>query len=255
MKIKMFNLMMTLVVVAFGLTAIQAQENNHAEHLDLYAVAELFRDASSVEKFEEALNSPSNGINNLDLNNDGAIDFIRVTEQTRDDTRLIIMQTPTGDNEYQDVATIIVERDGGDYNLQIQGDETIYGANYYVVPARRDFSAWNVVRWLFSPGYRVYVSPYRYRTYPSYYAVRRPVAVTVYRTRVGTFAGRKNFVTARAGVVRTVNKIPYRPSRPAASVGTKRVTTTTKTVTNPRNGNQHTKQTTTVTKTKRGRRN
>lgn len=250
--------LIALAVVTFGFSMTEAQENaasGSADHLDLYAVAELFRDSDGIEKFERALNDPANGVNNLDLNNDGAIDFIRVTEQTKDDTRLIIMQTPTGENEYQDVATIIVERDGGDYNLQIQGDEIIYGANYYVVPARRDFSAWNVVRWLFSPNYRVYVSPYRYRVYPSYYSVRRPVAVNIYRTRVGAFAGRRNFVVARTTTVRTVNKIAYRPARSNAVVGRKSVKTTTTTVTNPRNGNQHTKQTTTVTKTKRGRKN
>ena len=233
---------------AIGVTAQIAASANAAEGLDLYAAAELFKDSDNLEKFEKSLNSSDNGINNLDLNNDGAIDFIRVTEQTKDDTRLIILQTPTGESEFQDVATIAVERENGGYNLHIQGDEEIYGANYYVVPAERNFSAWNVVRWLFSPSYRVYVSPYRYRYYPTYYTVRRPVAVNVYRTRVGVFAGRRNFIASRTTTVRTVGKLNYRPNR--STVVVKKRTTQT-TVTNPRNGNQRTKQTTTVVKKRR----
>ena len=189
-------------------------------------------------------------MNNLDLNNDGAIDFIRVTEQSKDDTRLIVMQAALGENEFADVGTIIVERENVNYNLHIQGDAEIYGANYYVVPAQRDFSAWNVVKWLFSPTYRVYVSPYRYSYYPTYYTVRRPLALNVYRINVGAFAGRKNFVTARTTTVRSVNKINYRPARSNTVVG-RRKTTTTTTMTNPRNGSQRTKTTTTVVKKRR----
>lgn len=243
---------MTLTILTLGAVGISAQETGtNAEHLDLYAVAELFRDSGSIEKFEQSLNDPSKGVNNLDLNNDGAIDFIRVTEQSNGDAHLIILQTATGENDFQDVATIAVERENNDYNLQIQGDEEIYGANYYVVPGERNFSAWNVVKWLFNPNYRVYVSPYHYRYYPKYFTVRRPAAVAVYRTNVGVFAGRRNFVASRTTTVRTVNKITYRPVRSNTIVGKRKVTTTTTTVTNPRNGNQKTKQTTTVVKRRR----
>lgn len=248
MKIRTCSLIIAFVIVSFGFSAARAQ-NAQAEHLDLYAVAELFRDAGSIEKFEQALNDAANGVNNLDLNEDGQIDFIRVNEQAKDGTRLIVLQTPVSDNDLQDVATIAIEKEGNDYNLQIQGDEEIYGANYYVVPAERNFSGWNVVRWLFSPSYRVYVSPYRYRYYPNWFTVRRPLEVNVYRTRIGTFAGRRNFVAARTGVVRTVNKITYHPAR--SNVVGRRKTTTTTTVTNPRNGNQRTKTTTTVVRRRR----
>lgn len=246
MKTKTIMLTVLFLTAAFGFAVAARAQANYAEHLDLYTVAEVFREAGSVEEFERELNNPSKGFHNLDLNNDGQIDFIRVTEQTKDDTRFLILQTPIGDNEYQDVATIIVESDGGNYNLQIQGDEEIYGANYFVVPAERNFSGWNVVRWLFSPSYRVYVSPYRYSYYPSWFTVRRPVAVSVYRTRIGTFGTRKNFVVARTATVRTANKIVYRPARSNRVVGTKKTTTTT-TVTNPRTGSQRTRQMTTTT--------
>jgi len=206
-------------ILALGFVGVRAQESvtvtsdsEAAGGLDLYAVAELFKDSENLEKFEQSLNDSKTGINNLDLNKNGEIDFIRVTEQAKDDTRLIILQTPLGEDDFQDVATIAVEREsGGKYNLQIQGDTTIYGADYYVVPANNNFSAWNVVRWIFSPTYRAYVSPFGYRNYPRYYSVRRPVTFNVYRNRTTTFVSRKNFVTSKTVRVRSVSKINYRP--------------------------------------------
>ncbi len=206
-----------------------------AEGLDLYAVAETFTDSGDLEKFEKALNSPENGINNLDLNNDGAVDFVRVTEQLKDDTHLIVLQTPLGDEDFQDVAVIVIEREAGDkYNLQIQGDATIYGAEYYVVPANNNFSAWNVVRSIFRSGYRAYVSPFDYRTRPRWWNVRRPVALSVYRSRTGIFAGRRNFVTSKTVTVKTINKINYRP-RASVLLTKKNKITRTETTNKPRN--------------------
>ena len=242
-----------MMIVLFSSLVIYAQTANAGESLDLGAVGELFKDSENLEKFEQSLNDSANGVNNLDLDEDGAVDFIRVNEQSEGDTHLIILQTAVGENDFQDVATIAVERENNDYRLQIEGDDELYGTNYYIVPAEQNFSAWNVVKRIFSPNYRVYVSPYRYRVYPKWFAVRRePVAVGVYRGRVGIYTGRRNFVASRTTTVRTVGKLNYRPNR--SSVVVKKRTTTT-TVTNPRNGNQRVKETTTVTKTRKGRRN
>lgn len=242
MKNSIIKFMFTLCVLTLGSIGAPAQgesaatvnpDTGAAKGLDLYAVAELFKDSENLEKFEQALNNPTNGINNLDLNNNGEIDFIRVTEQSKDNNRLIILQSVLGENEFQDVGTIAVEREsGGKYNLQIQGDQTIYGANYYVVPANNNFSAWNVVRWIFSPGYRVYVSPYSYRVLPRWWSTRRPVEISIYRSRAGAFVGRRNFITART--VKPINRINYRPR--TSTIVTRRtvVTRTTAVPSNPR---------------------
>lgn len=50
-------------------SASAAPDAQSAEKLDLYAVAELFKESENLEKFEQALNNPADGINNLDLNN------------------------------------------------------------------------------------------------------------------------------------------------------------------------------------------
>ncbi|MDR2848747.1 MAG: hypothetical protein LBV39_06535, partial [Bacteroidales bacterium] len=49
-------------------------------NLDLRAVASIFADARNLEDFEYRLNNVDHGISNLDLNNDGFIDYLRVVE-------------------------------------------------------------------------------------------------------------------------------------------------------------------------------
>jgi hypothetical protein len=209
-----------MLVLTLGASAALAQDgaagvtadSDVAAGLDLHAVAELFKDSENLEKFEQVLNSPEGGVNNLDLNKDGQVDFIRVVEQVKGDTHLVILQVPLGEDEYQDVATIAAERESGEkYNIQVQGDTTIYGDNYYVVPAGSNFGAWAVARWLFRPNYRPYVSVYAYRALPAWWVGRRPLAVAAYRARTSVFVGRRNFVASRTLTVRSVNRVAYLP--------------------------------------------
>ena len=48
------------------------------------AVAELFKDSKDLEAFEKALNDSEVGINNLDLDEDGEVDFGSVPVGTYD---------------------------------------------------------------------------------------------------------------------------------------------------------------------------
>ncbi len=250
MKNSMNKFAITLVILTFGCVGIFAQKgattlplDAEAAGLNLYAVAELFKESENLEKFEQAINNAETVINNLYLNEDGEVYFVRVIETVADDTHLIVLQTALGEDDFQDVATVAVEQENGtNYNLQLQGDPEIYGDDYYVIPAENNFSGWKVVRWLYRPNYRPYVSPFGYKNRPRWWGVRRPVAASVYRTRAGLFAGRKNFAASRTVRVKTIAKVNYRP-RTSTLVKKTRVTRTT---TNPRNGNQ---TTTTVKKT------
>jgi hypothetical protein len=46
------------------------------DNLDLYAVLDLFQKSKTIEDFEQSLNLQETGINNLDLDLDGKVDFI-----------------------------------------------------------------------------------------------------------------------------------------------------------------------------------
>ena len=203
-----------------------------------------YRPSENIEKFEQNLNNPEKGVNNIDLNGNGEIDFIRVTEKVVDLTHLIILQVPLGNDDFQDVATIAVEQENGKtYNLQLHGDPTIYGEYFYVVPSNNNFSAWNVIRWLFTPNYHPYYSPYGYSSLPRWWVTRRPLAANVYHSRIATLMG-KNFVATRTVRVKTVAKINYRP-RTSTLVVNKVTVTHTK---SPGPGNGKTTVTTTHTK-------
>lgn len=254
MKRMIGKLAMTLGIFALSVVSVLAQDgaltvmpnSEAAAGLDLYAVAELFKNSETLEQFEQSLNDPQTGINNLDLDQNGQVDFVRVTERIADNTHLIILQTPVNDSEFQDVATIAIDREsGGKYNLHLQGDAALYGANYYVVPANNNFGGWNAVRWIFRPNYRAYVSPYSYTVLPRWWNVRRPLGLNVYRTRTVALVGRRNFVASRVVTVRTVNKINYHP-RAATMVNRKINVTRNATTPTPRT----VVQTHTVTRTK-----
>tara|TARA_B110000037_G_scaffold223175_1_gene303263 strand:- start:8279 stop:8527 length:249 start_codon:yes stop_codon:yes gene_type:complete len=77
-SIKTFLLITSLIG---GVMVSHAEESDSlgilGDNLDLNAVLETFRTAESIEKFENSLNSPENKINNLDLNEDDQIDYIK----------------------------------------------------------------------------------------------------------------------------------------------------------------------------------
>ena len=211
--------MMILLMLAACVGLVSAQEtavvtpaSEAAEGLDLQAVGELFKDAENLEEFEKALNDPETGVNNMDLDDNGEVDYIRVVEEVYDDTHIIILQVGLGEDEYQDVATIEVEKSGDDeYNMQVHGNEDIYGEDYYVAPSVVHIHTWPIITWMYRPAYRPYVSVYRFGYYPRWWKRRAPVRVTVYNTRLVRYRAKPTFVYTRKGRIRHVSRIKYKP--------------------------------------------
>lgn len=205
-----------VALMAFGCSAVYGMQqvsavSDAAEGLDLSAVGDLFRNSRNLEEFEAGLNDPKKGINNIDLDQNGEVDFIRVLEEIDGGTHVIVMQAALDEDEYQDVATIEVERKGDDdYNFQLRGNPDIYGPDYYVVPANAYVRTWPIIGWIYRPVYRPYISPFRYRVYPSWYRPYRPVSVTVYRGRTVNQVGRSSFTVTRSNRVTTVSRTKYR---------------------------------------------
>lgn len=182
-----------------------------AKGLDLQAVSELFKESESVEAFEQALNDPENGLNNLDLDENGEVDFIRVTEEVSDDMHILVLQAVLGDDEYQDVAVIEIEKTEDEYNMQIQGNEDLYGPDYYIVPVAVKVHTWPIVAWLYRPAYKPYVSVYRFGYYPKWWVVRRPLAHSVYVKRTVVWTGRAGFKFVRTGRIVHTRRVVYKP--------------------------------------------
>jgi hypothetical protein len=176
------------------------------DNLDLYGVLELFKDAESIEAFEKALNSSDNEVNNLDLNEDNDVDYIRVIDNKLEDAHAFILQVPISEDESQDVAVIELDKVGEEEaNLQVVGDEELYGADYIVEPGTAEDTkdkspsamaapiivvnvwGWRPVRYVYAPKYRVWVSPWRWRTYPKWWKPWRPVRWHVHHRRTNRY--------------------------------------------------------------------
>lgn len=201
MRILVFTLLLFTIshpVSAQEKITIVTPDTEVAKGLDLNAVTEIFKDSKNLEDFEEALNDPEIGINNLDLNKDGYVDYIRVVEQVTNNTHLIILQVPLGDNEFQDVATIEIEKAGNDYyNMQVRGNEAFYGVNYYVSPRYIRIYNWPIITWIYRPFYRPYRSIFYFGYYPRWWTPHRSVAVPVYHSRTERHARRAAFYENR----------------------------------------------------------
>ncbi len=227
-KTQLGLIILITAIFAIGIVAQETQQTSafasSAEGigLDLNAVAEVFKDSKNLEDFEHKLNNEESGINNVDLDENGEIDYLRVVENVEGDTHLVSVQSVLAEDQFQDVAALAVEKDVNGYNFQVQGTPTLYGANYYVVPRATNLSNWNVINWMYRPNYSPYRSVYGWRTYPRSWRVRRPVPVNTYRTKTVRYVGRKNFTPSQTVRVKTVKRVRYNP-RTSTLVKKKRV--------------------------------
>ena len=181
-------LLLTTLIAAPALASqdvtVVESSSDAADGLDLKSVADLFRTAKDTQAFEKSLNDPETGINNMDLNDDGEVDYIRVVEQAEGNTRVLILQAALAEKEFQDVATIEVEKTAADnVEVQVHGNVQVYGPNYYVRPVGSVFATAAFVSWLYRPNYVPYRSVHYWGYYPRWYRPWRPVHVNVYRAR------------------------------------------------------------------------
>jgi uncharacterized membrane protein YgcG len=176
--------------------------------LDLFAVLNIFQKSKTIEEFEKTLNLKETGINNLDLDLNDTVDFIKVvTKQDKNDFTFIL-QDDVSKTETQDVAVILVSKDkDGKVTMQIVGDKDLYGKDYVIepqppAPAATPNPAYTgtdpvpaaapatttvvvvesapIVQYVYSPVYVPYYPPYYYHYYPPYHAAFRVMAVSAY---------------------------------------------------------------------------
>ncbi len=187
-------LMMTGWITSFG-QAIEPQVPG--DQFSLEGALELFKKSASPEEFEKMLNSPDAKVNNLDLNGDGYIDYIRVQDRYEGNVHAFILQAVVSENEIQDVAVIELEKlSNGKAVLQIIGDEDVYGVTTIIEPTRevRTYAgtqttrtvvnvwAWPSVQYIYGPRYSAWVSPWGWYSRPVWWHSWRPVAYVHYYT-------------------------------------------------------------------------
>lgn len=164
-------------------TTTKATSYDISDNLDLEAVSSIFGESENLEDFEYRLNNPDNRISNLDLNEDGYIDYLRVVENSDDRNSVILIQAVLDQDIYQDVATIEVERvQNGNPRIQIIGDTYIYGRNYIIEPVF--YRTPLIFSFFWGPRYVVWHSPYYWNYYPRWYRVYRPYSPFKYRRHI-----------------------------------------------------------------------
>jgi len=191
-------------MVAVG-TALMAQDYPDeylglpGDNFNLYAVMNLFQQSETIEGFERSLNDEKTRINNLDLNNDNLIDYVKAIDYVDGNVHTIVLQAQLDRNDNQDVGVFTVQklRDGS-VQIQLIGDEALYGKNYIVEPIYDEtpnpgytgnsnrqnvnvvrttyveVATWPLIRYIYLPDYRIWRSSWYWGYYPSYWNPWRP---------------------------------------------------------------------------------
>lgn len=180
------------------------------DNLNLYAVMKLFQESKTLEEFEQKLNTEDSSINNLDLNNDDAIDYIQVSDNVKDDVHNITLSVSISKDETQSVAVFIVSKKSeGNVQVQLVGDEDLYGKDYIIEPNYEDEAtgtpnpgyigdkkkasnvttttvtetkvvtytevySWPIIQFVFVATYRPWISPWYWGSYPGWWHPWRP---------------------------------------------------------------------------------
>ena len=173
----------TIQLSAQRRVTVEAINNDISYSLDLKAVASIFGDSRTLEDFERRLNDYDAQISNLDLNSDGEIDYLRVIETSENNLHLVVIQAILDRDVFQDVATIVVERDRYRRTyVQVIGDPYMYGYNYIIEPVY--LRTPRIFSWFWTPRYKRWYSPYYWGYYPRHYHHRRPIEINLYLTHI-----------------------------------------------------------------------
>ena len=202
------SIFFTLNLQGFSQSSSDEKLNLPGDNLNLYAVLNLFQESETIELFEKNLNAEDSKINNLDLNNDDKIDYIKVIDNVDGDNHFIVLQVAVNDKENQDVAVFSVNKDENkQIHIQLIGDEVLYGKDYIIEPNSSDSATqggtpnpgystnttnsegrtvvvektvivqvqtWPVITYMYAPYYVRWNSPWYWGYYPPYWNPWRP---------------------------------------------------------------------------------
>ncbi|WP_162127441.1 M73 family metallopeptidase [Flavobacterium phycosphaerae] len=201
-----------LLFLVFGTTTSFSQENENPENtgvnFSLEGALAMFKKANSLKNFERIINDKKNNVNNLDLNDDGEIDYINVDDIKNGDSHILVLSTYLSETEKQDIATISIEKTGeAQAVLQIEGDNNLYAENTIIEPTEEKETLkelkdggpnapvveiqslvvnvwfWPCVSYIYAPQYVIWKSPYRWSFRPNWWRPWHPYAYKIFYVR------------------------------------------------------------------------
>ena len=196
---------------------------NLGDNLNLQALGELVKNSTTAQDIEDKLNT-TGSINNLDLNNDGSVDYIKVTEYGDANQKGFSFTVDIAEGQTQEIATIEVAKGSNDAQMNIQGNQQLYGNNGYY-QSRYSLTDMLIISYLFRP-HTYYHSPYYYGHYPSYYRSYRSTPYNSYRSRMVS-------TTKTTTITRTSRPTTTRSSSPNANKSVSSVTARAKSLSTP----------------------
>ena len=207
MKNLVITSIIALLVAGWSIAGAQNYPDEYlglpGDNLNLYAVIKLFQESETLEDFERNLNNENTLVNNLDLNGDNMVDYIMVYDYVDGNVHNIVLRVAINQRETQDVAVFTVQQfNDGSVQVQLIGDELLYGKNYIVEPYYAENGAtpnpgyvgntrktnkvtvvhtttyqvaeWPIVRFIFLPSYVAWRSSWYWGYRPVYWNPWRP---------------------------------------------------------------------------------
>lgn len=177
---------------------------NAKDGLNIQALCEVVQKAKDAEDLEKKLNEPGQKVNNLDLDEDGKVDYVGVTEFTKGKTHGFSFTVSIG-GEKQEVATVQIEENSdGTASVEAQGNQHVYGHGHYY-HSRIGVGDLLLFHYLTRP-HTPYASRYSSYSPPSYYAPQTTRPVDTYRSDAAAMTKNSSFKSGGSTVI--VNNAP-----------------------------------------------
>lgn len=235
-KVCMKNLLFLILCLPLLLHA--KEDNTLKEQISLEGLLDLCRKASNPEELEKSLNDSGSAIHNIDLNDDGNIDYLNVEEAVEENIHMLFIRSEVNNNEFQDIAVIEVEKAGESLAyVRAVADSALFGEELAIEPKdekelnsggkggpyfmevpvkllRANCWSWPMVRALYLPGYRPWMSPWRLKRLPPWYKPWKPMPPAVFRPRLlPPMAYYKPFPYRRAALAHKLYKMHRRQAK------------------------------------------
>jgi hypothetical protein len=189
-------------------------ENNAPAGFDVNKLAQLVKTSTDPQTLEKSINDPNNHINNLDLDKDGNIDYLKVEEP--DKNRLNVVDDVSAADSVT-VARINIQpnQDNNTADLNVQGNPDYAGPNNYY---HSSFSLTDMLLLSYFMRPHMYYMPmYHYGYYPSYYS--RVRTVSTFRPTTSSSMSSRGSRSSLSSPGRSQRSFGTRSSSPVRSGG------------------------------------
>lgn len=202
-----------LMVVAASCSQNPPQQNNVTIQssapagFDVNKLAQMVKTSTDPQTLEKAINNPNNHINNLDLDKDGNIDYLKVEEPAQNQLNVV---DDVSDADSVTVARIHIEPNQANNtaDLSVQGNPNYVGYNNYY-HSSFTFTDFLLLSYLMRP-HPYYMPMYHYGYYPSYYT--RVRTVTNFRPTTSSAVSSRSYRSSLSSPTRSQRSFSTRSS-------------------------------------------